>query len=83
MVDGSLRISTTKTGRHDIAEIMLKVALKHQKSNQLSPTIVLELNIWHDKCVVLSRRDHTFDTLYSTNRLVLCPAFQWYTCIYI
>ena len=28
--------STTKTGRHDIAEILLKVALKHQKSiNQL------------------------------------------------
>jgi len=25
--------STTKTGRHDIAEIFLKVALKHQKSN--------------------------------------------------
>jgi hypothetical protein len=26
--------STTKTDRHDIAEILLKVALKHQKSNQ-------------------------------------------------
>jgi hypothetical protein len=25
--------STTKTGRHDIAEILLKVALKHQKIN--------------------------------------------------
>jgi hypothetical protein len=25
--------STTKTGRHDIAEILLKVALKHQKLN--------------------------------------------------
>jgi hypothetical protein len=24
--------SNTKTGRHDIAEILLKVALKHQKS---------------------------------------------------
>ena len=24
--------STTKTGRHDIAEILLKVALKHQQS---------------------------------------------------
>ena len=24
---------TTKTSRHDIAEILLKVALKHQKSN--------------------------------------------------
>jgi hypothetical protein len=27
--------STTKTGRHDIAEILLKVALKHQKSKSL------------------------------------------------
>jgi hypothetical protein len=26
--------STTKTGRHDIAEILLKVALKHQNINQ-------------------------------------------------
>jgi hypothetical protein len=26
--------STTKTGRHDIAEILLKMAVKHQKSNQ-------------------------------------------------
>jgi modulator of FtsH protease len=29
-----LLFATTKTGRHDIAEILLKVALKHQKSNQ-------------------------------------------------
>jgi hypothetical protein len=28
---GTLASSTTKTGRHDIAEILLKVALKHQK----------------------------------------------------
>jgi hypothetical protein len=27
--------STTKTGRHDIAEILLKVALRHNKSNQI------------------------------------------------
>jgi len=31
---GTLASSTTKTGRHDIAEILLKVVLKHQKSNQ-------------------------------------------------
>jgi hypothetical protein len=31
MVGGSPASSTTKTGRHDIAEILLKVALKHQK----------------------------------------------------
>ena len=28
--------STTKTGHHDIAEILLKVALKHQKSNKIN-----------------------------------------------
>ena len=32
---GTLASPTTKTGRHDIAEILLKVALKHQKSNQI------------------------------------------------
>jgi hypothetical protein len=31
---GTPASSTTKTGRHDIAEILLKVALKHQHSNQ-------------------------------------------------
>jgi hypothetical protein len=30
--------STTKTGRHDIAEILLKVALKHQKSIKINLT---------------------------------------------
>jgi hypothetical protein len=29
---GTPAFSTTKTGRHDIAEIVLKVALKYQKS---------------------------------------------------
>ena len=31
---GTPASSTTKTGRHNIAEKLLKVALKHQKSNQ-------------------------------------------------
>jgi hypothetical protein len=31
---GTPASSTTKTGRHDIAEILLKVALKHQQLNQ-------------------------------------------------
>jgi hypothetical protein len=30
------RKSTTKTGRHDIAEILLKLALKHYKSSQIT-----------------------------------------------
>jgi hypothetical protein len=40
---GTPASSTTKTGRHDIAEILLKVALKHQKSNQI--TLVVQLSI--------------------------------------
>ena len=32
---GTLTSSTTKTGHHDIAEILLKLTLKHQKSKQL------------------------------------------------
>jgi hypothetical protein len=33
---GTPASSTTKTGRHDIAEILLKVALRHQKSKELT-----------------------------------------------
>jgi len=32
---GTTASSTTKIGRHDIAEILLKVALKHNKTNKL------------------------------------------------
>ena len=32
---GTPASSTTRTGHHDIAEILLKVALKHNKSNQI------------------------------------------------
>ena len=35
---GTLTSSTPETGRHDIAELMLKVALKHKKSNQIKQT---------------------------------------------
>jgi hypothetical protein len=31
--------STTKTGRHEIAEILLKVALKHKKSYQIKSSL--------------------------------------------
>jgi hypothetical protein len=33
--------STTKTGRHVMAEMLLKVALKHQKSIQIKSIIVI------------------------------------------
>jgi hypothetical protein len=32
---GTQASSTTKTGHHDIAEILLKVSLKHQKSKSI------------------------------------------------
>ena len=34
--------STTKTGRHDNAEMLLKVALKHQKSNKSNNRIKID-----------------------------------------
>jgi hypothetical protein len=40
---GTPASSTTKTGRHVIAEILLKVALKHQKSINQSYTKFLVL----------------------------------------
>jgi len=36
---GTLASFTTKTGRHDIAEILLKVALRHQKSKSNLKTV--------------------------------------------
>jgi hypothetical protein len=42
--------SITKTGRHDIAEILLKVALKHQKSNHIEfPYGIIQLFDEFDK----------------------------------
>jgi hypothetical protein len=38
---GILASSTTKTGRHVMAEMLLKVALKHQKSIQIKSIIVI------------------------------------------
>jgi hypothetical protein len=39
---GTLASSNTKTGRHDIAEILLKVTLKHQKSKSIFAAINTE-----------------------------------------
>jgi len=48
VLSGYSGFSTTKTGRHDIAEILLKVALKHQKSNQiksLGKDVKVQINV--------------------------------------
>jgi hypothetical protein len=48
---GTPASSTTKTGRPDIAEILLKVALKHQKNQSInqsiSVNIILQVNKTH------------------------------------
>jgi hypothetical protein len=49
---GTLASSTTKTGRHDIAEILLKGALKHKKSNrnQITHVGVLDTTLCDKVC---------------------------------
>jgi hypothetical protein len=39
---GTPASSTTKTGRHDIAEILLKVELKHQKSIKIKSSLKID-----------------------------------------
>ena len=64
--------STTKTGRHDIAGILLRVALKHQKSiNQSSQS---------SKHILASMIYFDSDMSKSTNTVVY---FDWKTIIYI
>ena len=43
---GTPASSTTKTGRHNIAEILLKVALKQQKINQNQSKSLSLLTLW-------------------------------------
>jgi hypothetical protein len=38
----AIQNSTTKTGRHDIAEILLKVELKHQKSIKIKSSLKID-----------------------------------------
>jgi hypothetical protein len=53
---GTPASSSTKTDHHDIAEILLKVALKHQKSNQISlRTKINNLKIFVDVMVIEER----------------------------
>jgi hypothetical protein len=61
---GTLASSTTKTGRHDIAEILLKVALKHQKIKNKSTRMLVpnfpSTTAW----------DHTSDP---SSKSTMCP----------
>ena len=49
---GTLASSTTKTGRHDIAEILLKVALKHKKiksNHNLMTMLIVSISLGPNK----------------------------------
>ena len=64
---GTLASSTSKTGRHDIAEILLKVSLKHQTKCQKS--IILTNNLFLLKasiCDLLYNYTHTYTLFYAT-----------------
>jgi len=47
---GTPASSTIKTGRHDIAEILLKVALKHQKINKSNQNPCLDWEYPKKQC---------------------------------
>ena len=53
---GTSAFSTTKIGRHDIAEILLKVALKHQKNQSIN----LIYTIYHQVCIKRCRMGATY-----------------------
>jgi len=45
--------STTKTGRHDIAEILMKVALKHKKSKSNPQIAVKRYFVMSGNCKII------------------------------
>jgi hypothetical protein len=56
---GTPDYSTTKTDCHDIAEILLKVALKHQKSNQsIGGVMVRVVTSYYDENKLFLNDDH-------------------------
>jgi hypothetical protein len=58
---GTPASSPTKTGRHDIAEILLKVALNHQKSNKKSEIILLKTKYPNQRVYLLTTRYSLFN----------------------
>ena len=68
--------STSKTGRHDIAEILLKVAFKHKKIkiNNLNRQCIFN-NYYHNENLTLLRKRYTMDKQSPANKkkmLLLC-----------
>ena len=66
---GTAASSTTKTGRHDIAEILLKVALKHQKSINQSIIVIMIMITY--TCILSCFDVHYF---FISFHLVLCDS---------
>jgi hypothetical protein len=60
---GTPASSTTKTGRHDIAEILLKVALKNKKSKSKSITFQ----------ILFYFRMPSLTIMYFENKMVISP----------
>jgi hypothetical protein len=61
---------TTKTGRHDIAEILLKAVLEHQKSNQSSPSVVANPEThWAQGHMAKDKNNKTKNTAKKTKKL--------------
>ena len=70
---GTTASSTSKIGRHDIAEILLKVALKHQKSNTFYPLSSLILTF---KGSVASYQGNTI-TCFNIDMYFRIMLFLW------
>ena len=66
--------STTKTGRHDIAEILLKVALKHQKS------INLMVLFWGERRQKLTIVWSSTVNVYKRAMIMIVKHFLYTTC---
>ena len=68
---GTPASSTTKTGRHDIAEILLKVALKHQKSNQIKKLYIYRIVLNDRDSDNMSLVPCNFDSEYTEDELTV------------
>jgi hypothetical protein len=68
--------STTKTGRHDIAEILLKVALKHQKSKSNHDSEVETTDMYWSEYTTFSGN---FVTLLQRFQVILFSFINLYT----
>jgi hypothetical protein len=83
---GTPAYSTTKTGRHDIAEILLKVALNTKISNQIKSTIQdgcycqkMEISLIPYCCFIISQNELKFKLQCMTNWVVqhIFQVFLW------